>query len=158
MSDKNETPEHLKQIIDRVHESVSLEEKQILANLLREFQFSFSSSSADMGTTDLVQHSIKTKNAPPIKQPPRRIPMAKLAEANKEINDMLEKGVIETSDSPWSSPIVLVKKKDGTIRFCVDFRKLNDITIKDSYPIPRIDTLDALSVAKWFSTIDLKSG
>ena len=112
-----------------------------------------------MGTTDLVQHSINTGNAPPIKQPPRRIPLAKMAEANREIDDMLEKGVIKTSDSPWSSPIVLVKKKDGTIRFCIDFRKLNDVTIKDSYPIPRIDTtLDALSGSKWFSTIDLKSG
>ncbi|XP_061166358.1 uncharacterized protein LOC133191742 [Saccostrea echinata] len=66
-------------------------------------------------------------------------------------------GVIETSDSPWSSPIVLVKKKDGTIRFCIDYRKLNDVTIKDNYPIPRIDTtLDALSGSKLFSTMDLK--
>ena len=82
-----------------------------------------------------------------------------MAEANREIDDMLEKGVIETSDSPWSSPIVLVKMKDWTIRFCIDFRKLNDVTIKDSYPIPRIDTtLDALSGSKWFSTIDFKSG
>lgn len=72
---------------------------------------------------------------------------------------MLEREVIETSNSPWSSPIVLVKKKDGTIRFCIDYRKINDVTVKDSYPIPRIDTtLDALSGAKWFSTIDLKSG
>ena len=152
-------PTHLQQIIDRVHKSVSSQEKQELANFLGEYQNSFSCSSSDMGTTDLVQHSINTGNAPPIKQPPRRIPLAKMAEANREIDDMLEKGVIETSDSPWSSPIVFVKKKDWTIRFCIDFRKLNDVTIKDSYPIPRIDTtLDALSGSKWFSTIDLKSG
>ena len=82
-----------------------------------------------------------------------------MKEAQDEIRGMLDKGVIETSDSPWSSPIVLVKKKDGSIRFCIDYRKLNDKTIKDSYPIPRIDsTLDALSRSKWFSTIDLKSG
>lgn len=72
---------------------------------------------------------------------------------------MLEKGVIETSNSPWSFPIVLVRKKDGSIRFCFDYRKLDNLTLKDSYPIPRIDkTLDALSGSKWFSTIDLKSG
>lgn len=76
-NDKNESPEHLKQIINRVHKSVSIEEKQILADLLREFQNSFSSFPADMGTTDLVHH-INTRNAPPIKQPPRRIPMVTL--------------------------------------------------------------------------------
>jgi hypothetical protein len=81
-----------------------------------------------------------------------------MGEVEKEINNMLDKGVIETSNYPWSSPIVLVRKKDGSIRFCIDYRKLNDVTIKDCYPIPRIDTtLDALSGSKWFSTIDLKS-
>lgn len=157
--DPSALPDHLEQIIDKVHESISVEEKQKLANFLKEYQSSFSCSSSDMGKTDLVKHSINTGNARPIKQPPRRIPLAKMAEVRREIDDMLEREVIETSDSPWSSPIVLVKKKDGTIRFCIDYRKINDVTVKDSYPIPRIDTtLDALSGAKWFSTIDLKSG
>lgn len=72
---------------------------------------------------------------------------------------MKEHGVIEESQSPWTSPAVLVRKKDGTLRFCVDFRKLNLITKKDSYPLPRIDDiLDQLSGNAWFATLDLKSG
>jgi hypothetical protein len=71
---------------------------------------------------------------------------------------MIAKGVIEPSNSPWSSPIVLVTKKDGSTRFCVDYRKLNEVTVKDAYPIPRVDDcLDALAGAKWFSTMDLCS-
>ncbi|GBN96200.1 Transposon Ty3-G Gag-Pol polyprotein [Araneus ventricosus] len=72
---------------------------------------------------------------------------------------MVHNGIIEESSRPWASPIVLVKKKDGSTRFCVDYRELNEITIKDCYPLPRIDdTLDALNGSQWFSTLDLKSG
>lgn len=72
---------------------------------------------------------------------------------------MLEHDVIQPSYSSWAAPIVLVRKKDGGVRFCVDFGKLNDVTVKDAYPLPRIDdTLDTLSSAKWFSTLDLASG
>ena len=70
-----------------------------------------------------------------------------------------EKDVIRPSSSPWASPVVLVKKRHGTHRFCVDYRKLNAVTRKDAYPIPRIDdTLDTLPGAAWFSTLDMVSG
>ncbi|XP_017474733.1 PREDICTED: RNA-directed DNA polymerase homolog [Rhagoletis zephyria] len=107
----------------------------------------------------VVKHHIDTGNVKPIHESPRRVPLARREEVTKLITDMQEEGVIEPSASPWSSPVVLVKKKDDSTRFCVDYRKLSDITKKDSYPLRRIDdTLDTLSDAKWFSTLDLRSG
>ncbi|GBN71776.1 Retrovirus-related Pol polyprotein from transposon 297, partial [Araneus ventricosus] len=107
----------------------------------------------------MTQHRINTGNHPPIKQYPRRLPLAKKEEAERLVKEMVDNGIIEESSGPWASPIVLVKKKDRSTRFCVDYRKLNEITIKDSYPLPRIDdTLDALNGSQWFSTLDFKSG
>ena len=81
------------------------------------------------------------------------------AEVEKHVKEMLENKVIEPSKSPWASRVVLVKKKDGSSRFCIDYRRLNAITKKDAYPIPRIDeTLDQLAECKWFSSLDLHSG
>ncbi|CAK1588702.1 unnamed protein product [Parnassius mnemosyne] len=75
------------------------------------------------------------------------------------VEGMVKDGVIEPSSSPWCSPVVLLKKKDGNMRFRVDYRRLNDVTKKDSYPLPKIDdTLDMLTGLKWFSTMNLKSG
>jgi hypothetical protein len=75
------------------------------------------------------------------------------------LDDMQRHEVTKESDSPWSSPVVLVGKKNRELRFCVDYRKLSDLTKKDCFPLPRIDdTLDMLAGAKWFSTIDLESG
>ena len=80
-------------------------------------------------------------------------------EADKQIDEMLKKDVIQPSSSPWASGIVMITKKDGSKRFCVDYMKLNDITIKDAHPLPRIDaSLDQLSGAEWFSCLDLNSG
>jgi hypothetical protein len=105
-----------------------------------------------------VYHRMDTGDARPIRQPPRRLPLAKQAQVNGMLEDMKRKGVIEESDSPWSSPVVLVRKKDGNLRFCVYYRRLN-VTKKDCFPLPRIDdTLDTPAGAKWFSTLDLKSG
>lgn len=89
----------------------------------------------------------------------RRLPIHKYVEVEELIDDMLNKNVIQPSSSPWASGIVLVQKKDGTTRFCVDYRRLNDVTTKDAYPLPRIDDcLDQISGAQWFSCLDLNSG
>ena len=75
------------------------------------------------------------------------------------LQEMLDKGIISPSKSPWASPIVLVAKKDGSTRLCVDYGKVNGVTRKDAYPMPRADdTLDTLSGSTWFSTINLKNG
>ena len=130
-----------------------------MAKLLCEFENVFMSPDGGLGLTKLVKHRIDTGDNAPIKQPPRRLPIAKRDEVEKEVTKMLEQGIIEESDSPWASPVVLVTKKDGSTRFCVDYRKLNEITRKDAYPLPRIDdSLDSLSGASWFCTLDFASG
>ena len=134
-------------------------QKSRLNELLNEFEDVVSKGSADIGRTDRVRHRIPTGDASPVKQSPRRVPYHQKDEMDKNLKSMLDDGVVQPSSSPWASPVVLVKKKDGSTRFCVDYRRLNDVTRKDAYPLPRIDsTLDALGGAKYFSTIDLASG
>ncbi|GBM00489.1 Transposon Ty3-G Gag-Pol polyprotein, partial [Araneus ventricosus] len=140
-------------------EGLNEEQRTAVKELLQEFQNLFSTSDSDVGRCNMTQRRINTGNHPPIKQYPRRLPLAKKEEVERLVKEMVDNGIIEESSGPWASPIVLVKKKDGSTRFCVDYRKLNEITIKDSYPLPRIDdTLDALNGSQWFSTLDLKSG
>ncbi|GFW21873.1 retrovirus-related Pol polyprotein from transposon 412 [Trichonephila clavipes] len=138
---------------------LSPEQKSSAERLFQEFEDVFSRKSSDIGHTTMTQHRIDTADHPPIEQHPRCLPFAKQEEVGTLLREMQENDIIEPSSSPWASPIVLVRKKDGSTRFCVDYRKLNDVTKKDSYPLPRIDdTLDTLSGHKWFSTLDLKSG
>ena len=106
-----------------------------------------------------VQHAIETGTHPPVHTPPYRVSYKDEQMQRQEIEKLLKQGIIEESTSPWSSPIVLVRKKDGSVRFCIDFRKLNSITTKDAFPIPRIDDIfDHLSQAEYYTTIDFKSG
>ncbi|CAG2213232.1 unnamed protein product [Mytilus edulis] len=145
--DKNITDIHkdqnlrieLQKLLSNCSENLSQEQKRGVENLLNEYKDLFAASDRDLGRTNLVRHTINTGNNAPVKQPPRRTPIHMREEVDRHIDDMLERGVIEPADGPWSSGIVLVKKKDGTTRFCVDYRKVNDLTVKDAYPLPRID-------------------
>jgi hypothetical protein len=120
----------------------------------------FASSTLDLKPANIdIEHAINTGNHPPIHVPPRRIPFRQREVVDKMIQEMKDGGQIEDSHSQWASPICLVRKKNNEYRFCVDYRALNAITVRDEFPLPRIDDiLDSLSGAKFFSTLDLISG
>ncbi|KAL5460277.1 hypothetical protein EMCRGX_G033718 [Ephydatia muelleri] len=147
-----------KQLVDKVAEGVTDNEKDELQQLLLKYSGILSQYEGDLGRTDLVYHHIVTGDHKGIKQSGRRLPFHQREEVKELLDGMLERQVIEPSQGSWSSPVVLVKK-DGSTRFCVDFRQLNAVTKKDAQPLPRIDeTLDVLGSARWFSCLDLTSG
>ena len=149
----------LRELVEKAGPELSVSERNEFFHLLLTYADVFASLEADLDRNGKLHHAIHTGNAPPIRQPVRRIPPFRRQEVQKLLGEMLAKDVIQRSTSPWASPIVLVKKKDGTTRFCVDYRKLNEVTRKDAYPLPRIDaTLDTLVGSRWFSTLDLLSG
>ena len=127
--------------------------------LLREFSDVTAHTGYDLGQTHIVQHEIPLLNEAPIKQRFYRCSDGLREELQKQISDMREQGVIRPSTSPWASPVLLVKKKNGTYRMCVDYRKLNAVTRKDVYPLPRIDDLlNKFNGSKVFSSFDLMKG
>ena len=128
-------------------------------SVLNKWSDIFSKGPTDLGKTDLVKHSIKLTDETPFKEPYRRIPPGLFEKVRMHLKEMLDSGAIRESESPYSSNVVLVRKKDGSLRFCIDFRKLNSRTIRDSYNLPRIDdTIDTLIGAKYFTKLDLRSG
>ena len=152
-------PKHLTELYERSSAGMSSAQKKQIANLLRKYDNTFSSADSDLGRTGIIKQRIPTGDASPIKQPMRRVPVHMQEEVNKQLDTILENNIIQPSKSPWASGIVLVKKKDGTKRFCIDCRRLNDVTMKDPYPLPRKDeSLDQLSGSKWFSCLDLSAG
>lgn len=150
-------------ISDRI-ESLDLsalpdQEQTSVRSLLYKYQSVFSAHDGDLGCTNLISHDIPLLDDVPVRQRYRRIPPSEYKAVKAHINQLLESQVIRESSSPYASPIVLVRKKDGSLRMCVDYRPLNGKTRKDAFPLPRIEeSLDALSGARWFSTIDLASG
>ena len=153
-------PDHLQDMLNLTSENLDNVQRGQLANTLLQFTDLFPvPGSALTGHTDAVEHSIDTGTTTPIRCAHRRMSPQKIKKEETCVAEMLTGGQIEPSDSPWSAPVVLVTKKDGGTRFCVDYRRLNLAMVKDAYPLPRIDdTLDMLAGKRWFSTLDLASG
>ena len=135
------------------------EQQQSARDLLVDSADVFAKTDLDLGKCNIIKHAIKITDPQPFKECYRRIPPHLYEEVKAHLQEMVEVGAIRKSFSPWASAVVLVRKKDGGLRFCIDLRKLNNRTVKDGYSLPRIeDTLDCLHGAVWFSTLDLKSG
>ncbi|UYV65505.1 hypothetical protein LAZ67_3004542, partial [Cordylochernes scorpioides] len=133
-----------------------IKEKEQLKQVLEKYADLFSSG---LGSSNLEKHRIDTEGAKPLKHKPYRVSAKEREIIKEQIDEMLRDGIIRPSSRTWSFPVILVKKRDGKYRFCVDYRKLNDVIVKDVYPIPRIDEVsDTLQGSKYFSAIDLKSG
>jgi transposase InsO family protein/predicted aspartyl protease len=149
----SELPEVITSQILRVSE----EYQDSAISLLQEYADVFRTE--PLGSSRNFEHRLELLDPEPVKMMPRRVPQTQYAAMQEEIERMLKLGVIRKSVSPYASPVVLVKKKNGKIRFCVDYRRLNDRTVKDAFPLPNIlDVLEALQGAKFFATLDLQSG
>ena len=158
-SDDLQQPKDYSEFPDLSNSILNDDEKVKFKNLFNKYRNVFAFPGDQLGRTSLVQHVIDTGDAMPIKQRPYRVSPDVKKEIDRQVDEMLEKGIIQESVSPWSSPVVLVKKKDGSYRFCVDFRKVNKVTKVDSFPMPLVaDALDSLAGASVFSVLDLKSG
>lgn len=149
----------LQTLIQDTQAAVDEDKRETVARFLMKNRDVFMKADKKLGRCDKYLHDIDTGDALPIKQRAYRLPIHKREEVDRQVRDMMSEGIIEPSDSPWASPIVLVQKRDGSMRFCIDYRKLNLVTKKDAYPLPRIDdSLDALNGSSYFTTLDLASG
>ena len=135
------------------------QQKEHLIDLHRNHLDIFYVGGTDIGECNLVKHRIDLLDDVSFKQRHRRIPPSMIEEVRQHIEQLLAGGIIRPSKSPWTSNVVLVRKKNGKLRLCVDYRMLNSRTVKDSFALPRMEEIfDCLHGAKYFTTIDMKSG
>ena len=157
--EQSKMPEHLQDMYNDACQRLTPDQSQQLADLLIEFADVFAKNDLDLGTFTAIEHRINTGDAAPIQMRMRRTPLGFQQEEEKHLNAMLDAGVIEPSESEWASSPVLIRKKDRSLRYCLDFRKLNSVTVKDRYPLPLIEEcLDALNGVKFMSCLDLAAG
>ena len=150
---------HIQVVIESLPPELDLDQRTAAKKYIRDRDGILSKSDYDIGRTNLVQHVIDTGMHRPLKQPLRRYPLVHLEIIDKHVSEMLPNDVIELAASPWASNVVLMRKANGQLRFCVDNLQLNLNTYKDSYPLPRIEIcLDSLGASKFFSSLALRSG
>ena len=155
---KDTLPEQLEALYDKSGTDLHELQKEKLRSLMHDFQDIFARDEFDLGQFTDIEHSIDTGTASPIKQRMRRTPMVFAQEEESHLKTMLEAGIIEPSISEWASPPVLIRKRDGKVRWCIDYRKLNAVTKKDVYPLPLIEEcIDTLSGNEWYSKLDANS-
>ena len=157
----SEVEERRKKLCEIIGKPELLTPKQTeeLHKFLGEHHGAFAIDANERGETDMLTMEIVTGDAAPKRQAARRLPLAVRSEVARQLREMQSTGVVEPSSSPWASPVVMVRKKDGSHRFCVDYRELNAVTKADTFPLPRIDDLlDQLEAARYFTTLDLASG
>ena len=157
--EENDVPVWKEEVSDQqptIGEQLDKHQRKELEQLLLEYKSTLQNRP---GCTNVVEHRIPTSTMNPIRLPPYRIPHAYKESVQKELHEMLDDGIIERSKSEWAAPIVLVKKKGGSLRLCVDYRRMNALTQIDAYPMPRIDDLiDRLGNGKYITTLDLTRG
>ena len=145
--------------MDLPTENLSPQEHKESSCLLNRCKNIFSTGSTDLGCTNLVEHEINVNDPTPFKDPYRHIPPAIFEEVRQHLKEMLDAEAIREAQSPYSSNIVLVRKKDNSLRFYIDFRKLNSRIITEAQSLPRIEeTIDSLADSNYFSKLDLRSG
>ena len=157
------TQEEINSVLSPLWSDIADDVPEGVQDKLREIiltnQKAFSLNEWDLGFTDVIQHEIETGHEAPVRQALRRQPLSLLPVIDEQVESMLHQRIIEPSSSAWASNVVMVRKNDGTPRFCVDYRAVNNKTRKDAYPLPLIsESLDSLAGAKWFSTFDLRAG
>jgi len=156
---KQKVAEIVQQLYDKLPPLLTSQLKADIRSLLWKNENILSVDEFDLGYTDILQHRIDTGDSKPVREALRRHPHAHMQFIDEHVEKMQKANVIVPARSEWGSNVCLAKKKDGTLRFAIDFRRVNKLTRLDSYPLPKIDNcLDALSGSCWFSTIDLRSG
>ena len=152
-------PDHVQDLFRRSCKHLTFYQCIELANLISEFSATFSSSDTDLGHFKAVVHRIVTKSDKAIKQQMRRTPLHFEGEEEGHLMKLKDSRVIKDSNSEFAHPVCLVRKRDGSIRWCIDFRKLNDITVRDCFPIPKIEQcIDTLCGSQFFGVLDLAQG
>ena len=148
-------PDFIQKLVDAVDDSIPENACLALEAILSEHSDVFSRDENDLGRTDIIMHYIDTGGARPVRQPLRRYPPAHREAISQHVDNMLKQGTIEPASSPWASNVVFVKRKDNSLRCCIDYRQSNSVTRRDAYLLPRVDAcLDAMTNATLFSSFE----